>query len=144
MKIEIKDGNLEQLQKLQKTLNDFQLWCEVKYDTQIAKIMCDEIEEKQMESEIKSICSTLCKNVNEKINKLQNPNRKIWICIEATWSGYSSKQARVVHKEYRQIKKKDFKTFVDKAVSPHVFDDNTCNYYRVFEVEKKQKDECRG
>lgn len=146
MKISVKEDNVEQLKKMKETLSQFRLWCKVKYDMadSISRLMTHQKEAKDIDKEIKEICYHLSNEVEGKLRKLTNPTRRIWICIEATWSGYKSSQSRVVHREYRKIKQKDLQNYINKASKAHSFDDNTCNYHRVMVVDNKKKDEVHG
>ena len=143
MKITIKNASIEELKKTKVVLNNFRLWCKVTYDTTF-RLMFDDKVEKNMELDIKDICLIMQREVEQNISKLENPNRRIWICIEARWSGYTSNQSRVVHREYRKIKHKDLLTYIEKAKESHRFGDNTCNYYNIHVVDKKNNDEIHG
>lgn len=124
MKIQIKDVGLEQLKKIDETLNT------------VLKLF--------PQGDIAEIVSLMKDSANKKIKEMESPNHKINICIEATWSGYSSEQQKVVHREYRKIKQCKLAEYVERAKNVYKFEDNTCNYHSVKVVDKSKGDVIMG
>jgi hypothetical protein len=126
-----KGMTIEQLKKESDYIQKFMAFGEFKInevlvDTQIAA---------EIRRYLFSMISERKHELTKMIEKFENPNRKIVICIEAEWSGYRSSQARIVHREYRSIKASDLPKY--QNIRSHRFDDNTANYHRVTVVRKK-------
>jgi len=74
--------------------------------------------------------SVLSADIFEKIKSIASKGNQ-WALIEATWSGYTSAQSRVVHREWRKLTDKNRDTLNKLDGYIYRFSDGTTNAYSV-------------
>ena len=130
MKIKVRDRTLDELSALHCCLGSF--------TGQNGSTSLSLDQDKILDDFIREVYSDL-----ERVHSKQK-KANVVVKIEAEWSGYRSGQARLVHREYRKIRRNYLPMYLGMDGMRYDFSDNTSNIYSVVEVAKSGKDVIHG
>lgn len=130
MKIRIRDRTLDELSALHCCLGS--------YTGQNGSTSLSLDQEKVVDDFIREVYADLAR-VHSK-----QKMAKVVVKIEAEWTGYRSGQSRIVHREYRKIKRDYLPIYLGIDGMRYDFSDNTSNIYSVVEVAKSGKNVIHG